>query len=177
MSTSARCRLSFQIVDADGNYYGSGSDDVLFVNQANDQVVMWTMGAQGQDRRGQYLVGFLPAGYVIDDATSDFNGDGKSDILIRSTTTGDVQLWTMNGPNIVSTTDLGSIGQNGRKSSTPTETGITIVADQSLTYYALPTATDTLIAEAGSPTLVGGAGADTFYINGANDPHYYEFCS
>ena len=39
----------------------------------------------------------------------DFNGDGKSDILWRNTTAGDVVLWFMNGGSITSSADLGSI--------------------------------------------------------------------
>ena len=40
-------------------------------------------------------------------ATHDFNGDGKSDILWRNSD-GDVDIWLMNGTQILSATDLGN---------------------------------------------------------------------
>src|SRR5262249_40855777 len=33
--------------------------------------------------------------------TGDFNGDGKGDILWHNTTTGQVVVWLMNGPNVI----------------------------------------------------------------------------
>ena len=40
--------------------------------------------------------------------TGDFNGDGKTDILWRSST-GDVSIWLMNGTQILSGPDLGNV--------------------------------------------------------------------
>ena len=42
-------------------------------------------------------------------AVDDFNGDCKSDILWRNSSTGEVDLWLMNGTSISSGTDLGTI--------------------------------------------------------------------
>ena len=73
----------------------------------------------------------------------------------------------MNGPNIVSTTDLGTIGQDS-KILDANGNGITIVADQASTYYATD-GNDQLIVPANnqsSPTLVGGTGEDSFYLQG-----------
>ena len=36
----------------------------------------------------------------------DFDGDGKSDILWRNTTTGDVGLWELNGASIALATNI-----------------------------------------------------------------------
>jgi hypothetical protein len=41
--------------------------------------------------------------------TGDFNGDGKSDILWRNTTNGQVEIWFMNGPTISSAVNLGAV--------------------------------------------------------------------
>jgi len=40
----------------------------------------------------------VPSDFVVQ-ATRDFNGDGKADILWRQTSTGTVLLWLMNGGN------------------------------------------------------------------------------
>ena len=40
--------------------------------------------------------------------TGDFNGDGKSDILLRDTS-GDIAIWYMNGTTVTSGAGLGSI--------------------------------------------------------------------
>ncbi|MBF0536695.1 MAG: hypothetical protein HQL03_00405 [Nitrospirae bacterium] len=34
-------------------------------------------------------------------AVDDFNGDGKSDILLRNSKTGDIVLWLMDGTKII----------------------------------------------------------------------------
>jgi hypothetical protein len=44
----------------------------------------------------------------VQTSTHDFNGDGKSDILWRDTTTGAVKLWLMNGGAVLSSGTIGS---------------------------------------------------------------------
>ena len=34
------------------------------------------------------------------EGTADYNGDGKSDVLLRNDATGSLSLWLMNGPSI-----------------------------------------------------------------------------
>src|SRR3954454_2129277 len=41
-------------------------------------------------------VGTINPAYAVQDI-ADFNGDGKSDILFRHTSSGETALWTMNG--------------------------------------------------------------------------------
>ena len=50
----------------------------------------------------------MPAPWTIAQ-TGDFNGDGKSDILWRNTTTGETAIWFMNGLQIASTASLGTV--------------------------------------------------------------------
>jgi FG-GAP repeat len=42
--------------------------------------------------------------------TGDFNGDGKTDILWRDSSTGTVVIWFMNGVQVASTASLGAVG-------------------------------------------------------------------
>jgi len=42
----------------------------------------------------------LPTRRVSDD-TSDFKNDGKSDILLQNTTSGEVEIWEMNGIKVI----------------------------------------------------------------------------
>jgi hypothetical protein len=41
--------------------------------------------------------------------THDFNGDGMSDITWRNTSTGDIDIWLMNGLQILASSDLGNV--------------------------------------------------------------------
>jgi hypothetical protein len=41
--------------------------------------------------------------------TGDFDGDGKSDILWRNTTTGDTAIWFLRGTRVTSTASLGTV--------------------------------------------------------------------
>jgi hypothetical protein len=42
----------------------------------------------------------------FNDVSADFNGDGKSDIVLRNYTTGQNALWLMNGTSVTSIVDL-----------------------------------------------------------------------
>src|ERR1035438_4750220 len=53
----------------------------------------------------------LPGGFTYSTAPpppSDFNGDGKTDIVWRNTTTGDDAIWYMNGTTVIGVGALGS---------------------------------------------------------------------
>jgi hypothetical protein len=68
-------------------------------------VAIWLMNgtqiASGAD------LGGVPTSWSIAE-TGDFNGDGKSDIVLRNTN-GDVAIWLMNGTQISSGVDLGGV--------------------------------------------------------------------
>jgi hypothetical protein len=44
------------------------------------------------------------------DATGDYNGDGKSDLLRRHTTSGTVAVWFLNGLQVSSSASFGNVG-------------------------------------------------------------------
>ena len=56
---------------------------------------------------GAYL-GTVPTDWKIS-GTGDFNGDGKADVILTNTTTGERAIWMMNGTTIVSGTYLGTV--------------------------------------------------------------------
>lgn len=49
---------------------------------------------------------------------SDYNGDGKADVLLRNSTTVDVEMWLMNGSVIVSGASVASVWRGDRRSLT-----------------------------------------------------------
>jgi hypothetical protein len=53
-------------------------------------------------------VGVMPSGFHFA-ATGDFNGDGKTDLLMINDTTHAVSVWQMNGTQVTSTTTVGTI--------------------------------------------------------------------
>ena len=108
-----------------GVAYGNGTfvvitgDRSIFVS--NNQGVTWT--AQTSNVSASALVGvvygnrtFVVVGTIglIDQSAytlyrSDFNGDGKGDILWRNTSTGEVFLWTMDGTAPLAETSIAVI--------------------------------------------------------------------
>jgi len=81
------------------DFNGDGKPDILLENSATGQRVLWLMGGPNS----QYVTLGLDLGFL--DATwhivglADFNGDGRPDILLENSTTGQRVLWLMGGPN------------------------------------------------------------------------------
>jgi hypothetical protein len=87
------------IVETKGDYNGDGKSDILWRNSTTGQVYEYQMNGTQIAQSGS-VVDAMPAAWVIVDAKSDYNGDGKSDILWRNSTTGQVYEYQMNGTQI-----------------------------------------------------------------------------
>jgi hypothetical protein len=59
---------------------------------------------------GAYI-GVLPTNWVFSQI-GDFNGDGKADIFLTDTTTGDRAIWLMNGTTVTAGVGLGVLSNN-----------------------------------------------------------------
>jgi hypothetical protein len=80
-------------LEASGDFTGSGPDQLLWRNTSTGDVFLWnttpsagTVSITGQD------LGAVSTSWQIQ-GVGDFNDDGKTDILWRNTSTGDVGLW------------------------------------------------------------------------------------
>ena len=80
-------------LEASGDFTGSGPDQLLWRNTSTGDVFLWnttpsagTVSITGQD------LGAVATSWQIQ-GVGDFNNDGKTDILWRNTSTGDVGLW------------------------------------------------------------------------------------
>lgn len=94
--------LSWDIKDV-GDFNGDGKDDILWKNNENGRVWIYLMNgisiANGSLSAPGKHVSFSSLDWDIKTA-SDFNGDGKDDILWRNNTTGENWMYLMNGTNI-----------------------------------------------------------------------------
>jgi len=66
---------------------------------------MWGMDG-ANITSANYVGGAVPPAWNIQDGSSDYNGDGKSDILWRNDN-GQVYMWGMDGVNIISANYIG----------------------------------------------------------------------
>jgi hypothetical protein len=79
-----------------GDFNNDGKADLLWRNPTTGDNAIWLM--DGATRVSSALLdAVLPGTGWIIAGVGDFNGDRKSDILWRSTTSGDNAIWLMNG--------------------------------------------------------------------------------
>ena len=90
-----------------GDFNGDGKDDFLFLNDTNHGVKVWQM--DGTELVDDQVVGTIDAaaGWRFKD-TADFNGDGKTDILLLNDANNHVMIWQMNGTAAATQVDLGA---------------------------------------------------------------------
>ncbi len=84
-----------------GDFNADGKTDIIWQNQAADQILAWYMDGQGS------IESEAIAGRDIGDsdwkieAVADFSSDGKADMLLRNGTSGQIILWEMDGDTII----------------------------------------------------------------------------
>ena len=91
-----------------GDFSGDGNSDILLLNK-NGVLVDWTMdgstitSVQGLTYQG--IAATLPSGWSIA-GVGDYDGSGKSDILLLNPSNGTLMDWTMDGSIVTAMNDL-----------------------------------------------------------------------
>jgi hypothetical protein len=90
-----------------GDFNGDGKADFLFLNDQTHGVKVWQM--DGTELVADQAVDFIDAaqGWRFKD-TADFNGDGKTDLLLLNDANNHVMIWQMNGTPTPTEVDLGA---------------------------------------------------------------------
>jgi hypothetical protein len=83
-----------------GDFDRDGKTDILWRND-DGSVALWQMNGSTVVNSSLTSTPSLDSSWKIN-GTADFSGDGKADILWRNTNTGAVDIWQMNGAQVVS---------------------------------------------------------------------------
>jgi len=104
----------FSIVGT-GDFNGHGKADILWHNSSTGETQIWFMDGQRVTGRATVLgedgsATFIGPPFSIVGA-GDFNGDGKADILWHNSSTGETQIWLMDGPRVTGRATV--LGEDG----------------------------------------------------------------
>jgi uncharacterized protein YjiK len=83
------------------DFNGDKKSEILWRNDVDGRVVTWQMNGATVASSGSTSTPSLDTTWK-NAGTGDFNGDGKSDILWRNSTTGNLAIWSMNGNTVTS---------------------------------------------------------------------------
>jgi hypothetical protein len=80
------------------DFNDDGIPDLVWQNVSNGQVLVWYMGGpQGNVYEGSNWLSGPVTGWTVV-GTGDFNGDGRPDLIWQNSSTGQVVVWYMGGP-------------------------------------------------------------------------------
>ncbi len=97
------------------DFNGDRKSDVLWYNSATGETQLWFMDGHRLAGRGTILgengsaVFIGPPWSIV--GTNDMNGDGRSDIIWHNSSTGETQVWFMNGHRLIGRATV--LGENG----------------------------------------------------------------
>jgi lysophospholipase L1-like esterase len=88
--------------------------DILWRHDSTGQLYVWLMSSSGPFPDSEGSPGTVGDSYWVIKKTADFNGDGRSDILWRHASTGELYLWLMgsDGKTIMAQSPLGTVDPN-----------------------------------------------------------------
>ena len=94
-------------ISGTGDLNSDGNIDLILRNQAADQIVAWYMDGNGGIQSEAIIGRSLGDNNWKIEAVADFNGDGKSDMVLRNSFSGQNLLWEMDNGIIIAETLIG----------------------------------------------------------------------
>jgi hypothetical protein len=84
-----------------GDFNGDGKSDILLQNADTGQSFVWIVNGLGAVDASSGFVGWTPGAEWVARGSGDFNGDGKSDILLQNALTGQCFTFMLNGTTVI----------------------------------------------------------------------------
>lgn len=116
--------MGFQ-VEVAADFTGDGKADLLVRNSGNGAIYLWAMDGStlvSGANTGAITIGgtaqFLPTASFRVEGAADYTGDGKADLILHNTVSGNVYLWEMDGRTVVSGSNTGMVQRSQTINST-----------------------------------------------------------